>query len=334
MASSGRTCLLRQPDGTLTEIDLSSDEHLRQLKSEPERGRLVWLDLADPDADDIALLRDHLHLHELALEDLEKRKQRPKVDIYPGQHVLVAYEVLEASGSRSTFELGELHLILGSGYLVTVHWEPSPAIEQVRKRWRQVPDAVAKTPAGLLYAVLDTVADDYFPLLDRFSDKIDRLQDRIIAGGREAGPPALRSVLQIKRQLLELRRVVAPLRDVANALLRRDMAVVEDPLAPYFQDLYDHLVRVLDNIDLYREMLAAALDANLSVTSNNLNVIVKRLTAFTVILMIPTLIAGIYGMNFHLMPELSWTVGYPLALGLMAVAMVGAYLFFKSHDWF
>jgi magnesium transporter len=334
MASSGRTCLLRQPDGTLTEIDLSTDDELRHFKSEPEPGRLVWLDLAEPDADDIALLRDHLPLHELALEDLEKRKQRPKVDIYPGQRVLVAYEVLAASGSRSTFDLGELHLIIGPGYLVTVHWQPSPAIEQVRARWRQVPDAVAKTPAGLLYAVLDTVADDYFPLLDRFSDKIDRLQDRIIAGGRDAGPPALRSVLQIKRQLLELRRVVAPLRDVANALLRRDMAVVDEPLAPYFQDLYDHLVRVLDNIDLYREMLSSALDANLSVTSNILNVIVKRLTAFTVILMIPTLIAGIYGMNFHVMPELSWAVGYPLALALMAAAMVGAYLFFRAHDWF
>jgi magnesium transporter len=121
---------------------------------------------------------------------------------------------------------------------------------------------------------------------------------------------------------------------VANALLRRDVGVVDDQLMPYFQDLYDHLVRVLDNIDLYREMLAAALDANLSVTSNNLNVIVKRLTAFTVILMIPTLIAGIYGMNFVFMPELEWPVGYPVALGAMAVTMVGAFLYFKAHDWF
>ena len=334
MASTGRTCLLRHPDGALTELDLADDAQLKHLKVEPESGRLVWLDLGDPDADDIALLRDHLHLHELALEDLEKRQQRPKVDVYPGQKVLVAYEVLDSSGQRSDFDLGELHLILGKGYLVTVHWKPSPAIEQVRARWRQEPDSVATTPAGLLYAVLDTVADDYFPLLDRFSDRIDRLQDRIIAGGREAGPTALRSVLQIKRQLLELRRVVAPLRDVANALLRRDMAVVDDPLAPYFQDLYDHLVRVLDNIDLYREMLGSALDANLSVTSNNLNVIVKRLTAFTVILMIPTLIAGIYGMNFDFMPELNWALGYPVALAAMAAAMLGAFLYFRAHDWF
>jgi magnesium transporter len=112
------------------------------------------------------------------------------------------------------------------------------------------------------------------------------------------------------------------------------VSAVEEPLVPYFQDLYDHLVRVLDTIDLYREMLAAALDANLSVTSNNLNVIVKRLTAFTVILMIPTLIAGIYGMNFHVMPELSWPFGYFAALGLMVLASFAAYLYFKARDWF
>jgi magnesium transporter len=193
---------------------------------------------------------------------------------------------------------------------------------------------VATTPGGLLYAVLDTLADGYFPLLDRLSERIDRLQDQIVAGGVESGPPALRHVLDLKRELLELRRVVAPLRDVANALLRRDVNAVEEQLIPYFQDLYDHLVRVLDTIDLYREMLAAALEANLSVTSNNLNVIVKRLTAFTVILMIPTLIAGVYGMNFHFMPELTWPFGYFGALLLMAGASFGAYLYFRAKDWF
>jgi magnesium transporter len=331
MAPSGRTCLLRHPNGTLTEVDLSRDD-LSQLHA--ESGRMAWLDLGEPDADDLALLRDKVQLHPLAIEDLEKRRQRPKIDIYAGQHVLVAYEVLDANESRADFSLGELHLIIGKGYLVTVHWQPSPSLDQVRKRWRHEPDAVATSPGGLLYEILDTIADGYFPLLDRLSERIDRLQDRIIGGGREAGPTALRHVLQIKREMLELRRVVAPLRDVANSLLRRDITAIDESLIPYFQDLYDHLVRVLDTIDLYREMLAAALDANLSVTSNNLNVIVKRLTAFTVILMVPTLIAGIYGMNFRYMPELSWPFGYGFALGLMVLVMFGTYLLFRARDWF
>ena len=121
---------------------------------------------------------------------------------------------------------------------------------------------------------------------------------------------------------------------LVSSLMRREHAAVSEELFPYFQDLYDHLVRVLDTIDVDREMLASALEANLSVISNNLNVIVKRLTAFTVILMIPTLIAGIYGMNFHVMPELTWPFGYFAALLLMLAASVGAYLYFRARDWF
>jgi magnesium transporter len=127
---------------------------------------------------------------------------------------------------------------------------------------------------------------------------------------------------------------VAPLRDVANALLRRDLEIVDQAMVPYYQDLYDHLVRVLDSVDLYRDLVAAVLDANLAVQSNSLNVIVKRLTAFTVLLMVPTLLAGIYGMNFDFMPELRWPWGYPAALGLMAASVIGLGIYFRSRDWF
>jgi magnesium transporter len=124
------------------------------------------------------------------------------------------------------------------------------------------------------------------------------------------------------------------MRDVANTLLRRDLPMVDNASAPYFQDLYDHLVRVLDQLDVYRDLLAAVLEARLTVASNGLNAIMKRLTAFTVVLMVPTLIAGIYGMNFERMPELNWPLGYPFALGLMAVAMVVAVAWFRRNDWF
>ncbi|HEY7464162.1 MAG TPA: magnesium/cobalt transporter CorA [Candidatus Limnocylindria bacterium] len=330
MAPSGRTCILRHHDGRLEEVDLSHAAIARLDSSE----QLAWLDYTDPDADDLADLAKRVDLHELALEDLRKRRQRTKLDSYRGQKVIVAYEVTDGADARPDFTLGEMHLIAGNDYLVTVHWGPSPAIDEVRDRWRQQPDAVATSQGGLLYALLDTVADGYFPLLDRLSERIDELQDRIVSGERDANESALRNVLDVKRELLELRRVVAPLRDVANALLRRDVAAIDDALVPYYQDLYDHLVRVLDTIDLYREMLAAALDANLSMTSNNLNVVVKRLTAFTVILMVPTLIAGIYGMNFDVMPELEWPFGYAFALALMACSMLAAYLFFRARDWF
>jgi magnesium transporter len=332
MASDNNVCLLRDPSGGVRQLDPSDLDGLGSLGTDHDS--LIWLDVANPDEGDMTRLRQQLGLHELAVEDLRKRRQRPKIDTYPGQHVIVAYEATGHGDDDGGFALGELHLIVGEGYVVTVHWHESSILGEVRGRWQKDPDAVAATAGGLLYAILDTVADGYFPLLDRFSERIDRVQDDIIGGSAGTTRAVLADVLSIKRRLLELRRVVAPLRDVANALLRRDLALIDDPVVPYYQDLYDHLVRVLDNIDLYREMLAAALDANLSVASNNLNVIVKRLTAFTVILMIPTLIAGIYGMNFDVMPELAWPFGYGLALGLMAVSMAGAFVFFKAHDWF
>ena len=216
--------------------------------------------------------------------------------------------------------------------MVTVHWGASPVIEDVMRRFKQRADAVGRTAGGLLYALLDTMVDGYFPLLDQMSEKIDTLEDRIIQG--KEGVQTLREVLDLKRRLLKLRRVLAPLRDVANSLLRRDVELIDDQSVPYYQDLYDHLVRVLDQLDLYRDLVAAVLEANLSVTSNNLNAVMKRLTAFTVVLMVPTLIAGIYGMNFHAMPELSWPFGYPLALLVMGALMGMIALYFKRNDWF
>ncbi len=325
-----RTCLARLPGGELRILGAHDLDEIDSLRAQPET--LVWLDIASPTDADLTLLRDEFDLHPLAIEDLEKRRQRPKVDTYAEQHVIVTYEVLPTTMPDRTFDLGELHLFAGAGYVVSVRWHESPAIADIEARFRQRADAVAATPGALVYSILDAVVDGYFPLLDRISERIEDLEDLILEGG--PGHDTLRSILDLKRALLELRRNLSPQRDVANAMLRRDLALVDEASAPYFQDLYDHLVRVLDQLDLQRDLLASALEANLSVTSNNLNAVMKRLTAFTVIIMVPTLIAGIYGMNFHFMPELSWPVGYPFALGIMAVAMIGVAALFRHNDWF
>jgi magnesium transporter len=335
------TAVVCDPSGTARVLGADELDRIDQIRK--GEGRLVWLDIADPGPAEIELLRKEFAIHPLAEEDINLRHQRPKIDSYPGQHVLVAYEVLPTMGkahhrpsSRDVAgggaQLGEIHLFTGAGYVVTVHWGPSPVIEDVLQRFKQRADAVGRTAGGLLYALLDTMVDGYFPLLDQLSEKIDTLEDRIIQG--KEGVQTLREVLDLKRRLLKLRRVLAPLRDVANSLLRRDVELIDDQAIPYYQDLYDHLVRVLDQLDLYRDLVAAVLEANLSVTSNNLNAVMKRLTAFTVVLMVPTLIAGIYGMNFHAIPELSWPFGYPLALLVMGGLMGVIALYFKRNDWF
>ena len=322
MAPSTRTLLLRRADGELTELDPADHPSERLLPAEP--GTLVWLDLLQPGRDDLALLTEKIGLHQLALEDLEKRHQRPKLDTYPGQHVLVAYEVVDHEGDDRDFGLGEIHFIAGKGYIVSVHWEPSPALHEVQQRWRQQVARSARTAASCCTpsSTPSPMATSRCSTASATGSSSSRTNHRRPAP-RRTGACCARSCTS-SGSCSSCAGWSLPLRDVANALLRRDVPVVDEPVLPYYQDLYDHLVRVLDSVDIAREMLAATLDANLSVTSNNLNVVVKRLTAFTVILMVPTLIAGIYGMNFHFMPELAWPFGYALALAAMAASMIVA----------
>jgi len=327
---SNRRALALMPDGAVRELvgaDLDDIDRIRKT-----RHALVWLDVADPTDADLALLDREFELHPLAMEDIRKRRQRPKADVYPDQTMVVAYAVTTTPHAERAFSLDELHLFAGDRYIVSVHWGASPTVEAVHGRFHQRASTLGASAGWLLYALLDAVVDGYFPVLDLMADQIDDLEDRII--GARGGTTALREVLVIKRELLELRRVLGPMRDVANAMLRRDNDLIEEKALPYYQDLYDHLVRVLDQVDLYRDLVASTLEANLAVTSNSLNAIMKRLTAFTVLLMVPTLIAGIYGMNFRFMPELGQQWGYPAALLVMVVLDVMVALFFRNKGWF
>jgi magnesium transporter len=328
--SSHRVALALMPDGQLQTLEESAYDGIDRLVG--RRNTLVWLDIGDPTAADLELLKREFSLHALAVEDLRKRRQRPKMDNYEGHHVIVVYEALPASDPLRAFDLGELHLFAGRGFVVSVHWGESAVVESVQTRFRHRHGAIGSTAGWLLYAVLDTVVDSYFPILDRVSEEIDSLENRILAG--TGSPVLLREVLNLKRQLLELRRVLGPMRDVANSLLRREVEILDDEALPYYQDLYDHLVRVLDSLDLYRDLTAATLDAHESVTTNTLNQVVKRLTAVTVLLMVPTLIAGIYGMNFFFMPELELEYGYPAVLLGMLVIVLALGWYFRRKGYF
>ena len=324
-----RRCLVLQSDGSVRELAEAELDRIDEILK--DRSGLVWLDITDPADADLSLLDREFNLHPLALEDLRKREQRPKVDIYGDQTVLVVYEVA-GGGPGRTDGLAEHHLFAGHKYVVSVHWGPSAVIDDVRGRFRQRAATIGLSAGWVLYALLDAVADGYFPVLDRIADEIDDLEDRIVEA--RGGASALREILRLKRELLDLRRVLGPMRDVANALLRRETDLIDAESAPYYQDLYDHLIRVLDRVDLYRDLVASTLEANLAVTSNSLNAIMKRLTAFTVLLMVPTLIAGIYGMNFRFMPELGQSWGYPAVLLIMLVSIVALGWLFRRNNWF
>jgi magnesium transporter len=322
-------------DDSLVTLALDADRRVREvslddapaLVADP-RCRLLWTSASAPDEASLTGLAAAFGLHDLAAEDLHKRGQRPKLDHYDEHSMVVAYEAV--AGDRPT--TSEIHLFVSPRWLVSVHWTPTPALDAARSRFRAAADERTDTAGELLYVLLDAAVDSYFPVLDAISDRIDGLEDRVVEDA--ANPGTLVEILALKRDLLELRRVLAPMRDVANELIRHDTTLIRKAALPYYQDLYDHLVRVLDQLDLYRDLLATVLDVRMAAVGNDLNAIMKRLTAITVILMVPTLIAGIYGMNFDVMPELAWPFGYPFAILLMVAAAGAAITFFSRRGWF
>jgi magnesium transporter len=318
--------LVRDPDGTFRSLPADQLDEIDRLVA--THGTTLWVHAFRPDADTLDRLAAEFDVHALALEDLRKQDQRPKLDSYDEQHHLVAYEASSAAPSK----LAELQLLIGPHWVLSVHWDPTPMVDAAQRRVASGREELAGTTAGLVYLILDAATDSYFPELDHLSERIDTLEDQVIEGN--SGAATLREILALKRLLLEQRRVLAPMRDVANALLRSDATGIGREMVPYYQDLYDHLVRVLDQLDLYRDLLAAVLDARMSAVSNDLNATMRRLTALTVVIMVPTLIAGIYGMNFAFMPELDWPLGYPFALALMLLAAVSAIVYFRSRRWF
>jgi magnesium transporter len=223
-----------------------------------------------------------------------------------------------------------LSIFLGTNYLVTVHSQPIRNIERAQQLWGHWADLAERRTGLPAYLLLDAIVDDYMPMLDDFSDRLDELEAQIFENFQ---PESLHDIFRIKKQLIFLRRAVVPLRDVFNTLLRREQPIFSRETMIYFQDVYDHLIRVADSIDALREIAGSTMDAYLSVSGNRTNFVMKRLTSISAILMSVTLIAGIYGMNFNFMPELRWRYGYIGALASMLTVGLALYFYFRKIKW-
>ncbi|GAB4212226.1 MAG: magnesium/cobalt transporter CorA [Roseiflexaceae bacterium] len=299
--------------------------NISEILNEPNT--VVWLDIRDPSEQDVALLRDEFQFHPLSLEDAVREQQRPKVEAFEGYYFIVFYAV---AYQEDRIQTQALHLFVGHNFLVSVHRGDFRQIDETVARWRAPNSPLGKSVGALLYALLDAIVDDYFPAMDRVTDRIEDLEDAIF---EQFDKTSIQTIFGLKRDLLMLRRTLSPERDVVNVLLRREVPVFRAKDLVYLQDLYDHIVRLSDNIDTYRDLLSSALDSYLSLQSNRLNQIVKVLTIASIILMSDALIAGIYGMNFAFMPELGWQFGYPFALGLMLTVSLGLIALFKRLKW-
>jgi magnesium transporter len=306
--------------------DFPVEELSRHCKAERN---VVWADVSDPTSKDFDELAAEFGFHPLSIEDCRNAHQRPKVEEYSGYYFMVLYEA-ELVGARDDLELRELNIFLGANYLVTVHSRPIRAIETARRLWGEWTDRAEQGSGLLSYLLTDAIVDDYMPLLDVLSDKMDDLEDKIFG---DFQPESIQEIFRIKKQLLFLRRTVTPLRDVFNTMLRREQPLFPRETHVYFQDVFDHIIRVADTIDTLRDMLGSTMDAYLSIQGNRMNMIMKRLTSVATVLMSVTLVAGIYGMNFKYMPELEWRFGYVFALLSMLAIGMGLYFYLRKVKW-
>jgi magnesium transporter len=320
-----KTVCLNSTTKTFTEDCLAADiSELRIVE-----GNVLWADVSDPTSSDFEALAEEFGFHPLSIEDCRNEHQRPKIEEFPGYYFIVLYET-QLAGASDRLELRELNIFLGANYLVTVHSRPIRAIDTAARLWHEWMDRSEQGSGLLAYLLIDAIVDDYLPLLDVISERMDDLEDSIFGEWRA---DVIEDIFNIKKKLLFLRRSITPLRDVFNTMLRREQPIFPRETHVYFQDVFDHLIRVADTIDSLRDMLSSTMDAYLSVSGNRMNKIMKRLTSISTILMSVTLIAGLYGMNFTYMPELRWRYGYVFALLSMVGVGLALYFYLKKVEW-
>jgi magnesium transporter len=317
--------ILRGTDKAEKTIEKATLDDVRSCLA--KKDGVIWVDAAEPSFAELTELAGVFGFHPLAVEDAHLRHQRPKIDQYENFIFLVFYAIALVDDRVMT---EEVEFFVGDGYVVTAHIRPLRAIVDVKTRWMSAVNIGGLSSGMLLYSLLDAIVDAYFPLIDQLGEHIEELEESIF---NHESPTAQREIFHLKRNLASVRRLLGPERDVMNILVRRDVPLFDNTTAVYLTDVYDHILRVNDALDSYREVVTGALDAYLSLTSNRLNQVLKRMTAATIILMSVTLVASIYGMNFVHMPELAWQYGYPLALSTMLLIAGGLGYFFKRIDY-
>ncbi len=288
----------------------------------------VWVDFEGPAPEAAEILSRVFHFHTLAIEDCISETLLPKIDDY-GDYIFLVLHGARTMGDQ-TFVTTEVNFFLGPNYLVSYHDEPSRSVSQAKERCLRNGHSITRGADFLLHEILDAMVDHYFPVLDQFDSIIDGIEAEVFA---QPDRETLNRIFTLKKEVMHLRRVAGPQREILNRLSRDPLRVISPTAAVYFRDVYDHLARITDLAESYRDLVTSALDAYLSVVSNRLNEIMKLLTVFTATLMPLTLITGIYGMNFENMPELYSPYGYFVVLAVMAVIIVGMLAFFRKKKW-
>jgi magnesium transporter len=290
----------------------------------------VWVDLCAPDLEELLVVADELGLHVLAVEDAAQGRQRPKVDRYSGHDFLSAYSVrLDVdSGQLVT---GEIHAFITPTALVTVRRDDSFSLDAVLTRWDDEADLTKFGVGALLHGLLDVLVDGHFDAVESLDDQIEQLED-LLFDDRPHDRSVQRRSFELRKSLVQLRRVVLPMREVVNTLMRRDIDLVSEELLPYYQDVYDHVLRATEWTESLRDLVNTILETNLTIQGNRLNIITKKVTSWAAIIAVPTAITGFYGQNVPY-PGFAHQSGFLASSILIAVLSGALYLAFKRKDW-
>jgi magnesium transporter len=295
---------------------------------------VLWLDAQSPeDTEQLHELKSELGMSATVVDAILNPRERTKLMRY-GDYFHVA--VHDCACVHDSVDSREIDIVTGPGWLVTVR-HPSDSgsqvdLDEVARRFEmQRAEHHANEQGFLLWALFDVIVDRYFEVVDTIDERLDEIEEAVF---RDPPPPGIpQTTFEVRRDLTTIRRAAAPMREVVNAIIRKEIDFVDDPAIVYFHDIYDRVLRVGDLIESQRDLLTGLLEANLAVTSNQLNQVMKKMTSWGAILIVATLIAGIYGMNFRHMPELEWEFGYPLALGFMVLATFVLWRWFKRKGW-
>ena len=292
---------------------------------------VVWLDLLAPDRSDLAVLSDEFGLHPLAIEDAVHAHERTKIDRYRSHLFLTAYAVhLDASSGE--LSMAEVSAFITSRALITVRKDDGLSIASVLNYWDGSPDLASEGVGFLLHGLLDDIVDGYFTAVQSLDDEIEKLEDLLFADTAKDQGAVQRRSFELRKSLVLFRRVVLPMREVVNTVLRRDLHIVTERLHPYYQDVYDHSLRAAEWTESLRDLVTSILETNLTIQSNRMNVITKKVTSWAAIIAVPTLVTGFYGMNVPY-PYFARPAGFDISLALMVVAGVVLYFVFKRRDW-
>lgn len=323
---------------TLEVIDYNADSYERYSSNTPEdafkyeeEDRVTWINLDGlSNTHEIEKVGKYYELHPLIIEDIVNTNQRPKIDEYGDYYYIVAKMLYRRPDGR--LENEHISMVLGKNYVLTFQEAGGDVFDGVRERLAKGKGRIRSRGADyLVFALLDAIVDNYFIVVEEISDKIEALEELLISA--EPHEDTTMEIQELKRTMLRIRRAVFPLREVVSRLEKGDKGLIHEQTITYIRDLYDHMIQVSENIEIYREMTWGLMDMYMTTISHKMNEVMKVLTIMASIFIPLTFLAGIYGMNFEFMPELEWKYGYPVLLGIMLILFIGMMLYFKRKRW-